>query len=44
MLFNQPWNVNFNAEGNGMIRVNDWIDVWNLLIENEGDKIENEKE
>lgn len=34
ILFTQPWNVNFNAEGNGMIRVNDWLEIYELLRKN----------
>ena len=28
ILFDAPWNRNFNASKNGMIRVNDWSDVY----------------
>lgn len=38
ILFNQPWNTNFNAELNGMFRVNDWTDIWNLLAEDDESK------
>lgn len=32
ILFSQPWNINFNAEGYGMIRVNDWLDIKEILL------------
>lgn len=32
LLFNYYWNQSFNAEHNGMLRVNDWSDVYNEVI------------
>lgn len=33
ILFTQPWNINFNAEKHGMIRVNNWLEIYELLKE-----------
>jgi 5'(3')-deoxyribonucleotidase len=32
VLFTAPWNTSFNAEYNGLIRVNDWSECYDYIM------------